>query len=46
MKNLDAILSRVQKTYKGKWKISEELRIKDCKQQKEWMRIVDLNTKS
>ncbi len=45
MKNLDGILDNIQKTYKGKWKISEELKIKDCGQKKEWVRIINLNTK-
>lgn len=45
MKNFDGILDNVQKTYKGKWKISEELKIKDCKQEKEWRKIINLNTK-
>ncbi len=44
IKNFDDILNDIQKIYKGKWKISEELKIKDCKQQKEWMQIIDLNT--
>lgn len=46
MKNLGDVLDNARKTYKGKWKISEELKIKDCKQQKEWERIIDLNTKA
>ena len=45
MKNLDDVLDDVQKKYKGKWKISEELKMADCRQEKEWMRIIDLNTK-
>ncbi len=45
VKNFNDILGNVQKVYKGKWKISEELKITDCRRKKEWMRIINLNTK-
>ncbi|MFH1956067.1 MAG: hypothetical protein ABIJ28_00240 [Patescibacteria group bacterium] len=46
IKNFKNVSDDVQKIYKGKWKISEELKMTDCRQKKEWMKIINLNTKN
>lgn len=44
-KNINHSLSLAQKTYKGNWKVSEKLEEADCKQKKEWEKIISENIK-
>lgn len=44
-KNIDDSLNLAKKAYKGIWKLSEKLESADCKQKKEWEKIISENIK-
>lgn len=45
VKNVDEALKLAHNTYKGKWKISEKIKKKICKESKELERLIKLNMK-